>query len=459
MRWRKVLPGIATLAPVHREQKERLFLKAMFGTILAIGVLLIASAAINIRNAREHVFRMLENRAEVLAFSLERTADMPMFGMMFGAGNIFQEIIENLRQEDIAYFAIVDGEGRVIAHSNPARIGTVDVEALSALRESRTITRTIRDDRGRNVFELTRTLYSGGWGRMRRGMMARDFDPRAIEVGLYTHREEGVLRQAYLQALFITLTLFVLLTIFLYLLRVTRNYLAMVAKNEMMREEVDRSRRLAAIGSLAAGVAHEIRNPLGSIKGFAEFLNEKLEPGDPRRRYFELIISEVRRLEGIVNDLLDYARPKPPQRRPADLRELLDAAADMTIKDNVRVKRNYGKVGESLVDPDQMKQVFLNLLLNALQAGAQTIELGISQGDGEVKIKIGDDGGGIPENDLPRIFDPFFTTKAKGTGLGLALAQQIVENHGGRIRARSRVGQGTVFTIELPIDAPREGTG
>jgi PAS domain S-box-containing protein len=218
--------------------------------------------------------------------------------------------------------------------------------------------------------------------------------------------------------------------------------------------------KLAAVGELAAGVAHELNNPLTSILGFAELLLNSLLPDGSFRHDLEIIAKQARRARDIVRNLLDFARQTRPQRLPADVNSLLCQTLDLVrqhLENNgVVIEEDYAPdLGLLTLDAGQMKQVFLNLITNASHAMPEGGKLTLRTnrlGD-EVVIAISDTGEGMPLEVREHIFEPFFTTKptGEGTGLGLSISLGIVQEHGGRIAVESQVGQGSTFTVWLPI--------
>ncbi|MGA8017247.1 MAG: ATP-binding protein [Desulfobacterales bacterium] len=229
-----------------------------------------------------------------------------------------------------------------------------------------------------------------------------------------------------------------------------------------LQEKVQRSERLAAIGELAAGVAHEVRNPLSSIRGFAQFLGHVLEDKPDEREYAEIMVKEVDRINNVVTNLLSFARPVKPDLVPTDLPKLLDHTVRLVEEDarlrkvNIRLSTSNG-LKKIYVDGNQITQVMLNLILNALQAvdagGNIKVEARMDDSD-RLKLSVEDDGPGIPPGNANKIFDPFYTTREKGTGLGLAIVHMIVENHGGEINLVSPVpgkGKGCRITIDLLV--------
>jgi two-component system sensor histidine kinase HydH len=232
-----------------------------------------------------------------------------------------------------------------------------------------------------------------------------------------------------------------------------------LAEVRRLQDEIRRKEKLAAIGDLAAGVAHEIRNPLSSIKGIASYYKGKFADGSEDKEMAGVMVEETDRLNRVISELLEFARPSKLNLKLSDLNELLKHSALLVQQEaaakNIQIHLNLtsGSV-ETEVDPDRLTQCFLNLYLNALQAmknGGQLTVASATNNDGSVSIDIKDNGSGIPADDLGKIFDPYFTTKPKGTGLGLAIVHKIVEAHQGQIKARSIIGQGTIFSIILPL--------
>ena len=225
-----------------------------------------------------------------------------------------------------------------------------------------------------------------------------------------------------------------------------------------LRREIERSRRLASVGRLAAGVAHEIRNPLSSIKGFATYFKERYKDSPQDQKTADIMIAEVDRLNRVVGQLLEFARPVPVSPKPTSLKNLVADSVRLiehqAVEKNIVVKTlNSAKINKAIVDPDRINQVLLNLYLNAIESMAPGGELDVKmtqKDDNRIEIKVSDTGCGIAGEDLSRIFDPYFTTKSSGTGLGLAIAHNIMEAMGGQIGVESRPGQGTTFSLTIP---------
>jgi two-component system sensor histidine kinase HydH len=227
-----------------------------------------------------------------------------------------------------------------------------------------------------------------------------------------------------------------------------------------LRREVARSQRLASVGRLAAGVAHEIRNPLSSIKGFATYFKERYPDRPDDQQTADIMIQEVDRLNRVVGQLLEFAKPVPVKPKSISLQALLDDSVKL-IKDHADEKsisiltRNNTPMDTVRIDPDRLNQVLLNLYLNAIDAMERGGELKVViSSDGQhrnVFIRVSDTGRGISRENLSKIFEPYFTTKSTGTGLGLAIAHNIIEAMGGKIYARSDQGKGTTFSIKIPF--------
>jgi two-component system sensor histidine kinase HydH len=226
-----------------------------------------------------------------------------------------------------------------------------------------------------------------------------------------------------------------------------------------LRKEIARSQRLASVGRLAAGVSHEIRNPLSSIKGFATYFKERYHDVPENQQISNLMIQEVDRLNRVVGQLHEFARPIKISRKSipveAFLKDSLKLIERQATEANIDIKTRFDpEIDTAFFDTDRINQVLLNLYLNAIESmdneGTMTVTLEKNMKKDGIEIRVSDTGSGIDENDLAHVFDPYFTTKASGTGLGLAIVHNIVEAHGGEIKVESRLGQGTTVRILLP---------
>lgn len=242
----------------------------------------------------------------------------------------------------------------------------------------------------------------------------------------------------------------------------------------MHHRQLVRADRLASLGEMAAGIAHEIKNPLAGIHGAAQVLSREFPEGDPKREILDEMTGLARRLDNSIRDLLNFARYTEPQFSKANLNDVIDKVLFLLrqIPEGKRAKivRDFDPaIPEIEMDPEQIKQVFLNLALNALQAspGGCTLtvrtrfevppEEGVEPARRRFVLgSVSDDGPGIPPDRIGKIFQPFYTTKASGTGLGLSMTRKILDLHEGRVTARSEPGKGTTFTVLLPKEKSGE---
>lgn len=228
---------------------------------------------------------------------------------------------------------------------------------------------------------------------------------------------------------------------------------------QQFEESITRAKNLAALGELSAGMAHEIRNPLTSIKGYAEYIKSELADSPELIPDVATIIHEVDRLNGIIDRFLIFARPEHPRLQPEDINSLLKRVLEFYNRElpgNICLLTDYGNLPPVSMDSDQMEQVIINMLLNSVQAMPSGGELSIKtrylKQFGLAEIIIADTGLGISPQNYDKIFEPFFTTRNKGTGLGLAICSRIVENHKGFIEVSSTPGEKTEFIIRLPAN-------
>jgi len=249
----------------------------------------------------------------------------------------------------------------------------------------------------------------------------------------------------------------------------------MIEKLNVAREEaeqyhqelIQRADRMASIGELASGIAHEIRNPLAGIQGAIQILAEEFPKEDPRKQVSDEIQKQTYRLERLVKDLLNFAKPVTRNYLPTDINELVDKVLSFFMTQrgksvDIKIEKNFvTSLPKAMIDPSSMEQAFLNIILNAQKAMSRggtftvsTLALPGRKDDGkevqEIQIVFEDTGIGIPGENLPKIFNPFFSTRSDGTGLGLSITKNIVEQQGGKIEVESQVNAGTKFIITLP---------
>ena len=234
-----------------------------------------------------------------------------------------------------------------------------------------------------------------------------------------------------------------------------------------LQSEVRRQEKLAAMGGLAAGVAHEVRNPLSSIKALATFFAGQFEEGSESQEAAKVMIQEVDRLNRVITELLEFSRPTDLKRQASDVGQLISRSIQLVQQDaaskRIDIKVNTtDDICSAWIDPDRLTQCLLNLYLNAIEAMKDGGTLTVTCEPGEAgyfTIVVSDSGSGIPGDQLDKVFDPYYTTKSKGTGLGLAIVQKIVEAHGGDTTVRSTSDEGTVFSISIPCKHEEKAGG
>jgi signal transduction histidine kinase len=274
----------------------------------------------------------------------------------------------------------------------------------------------------------------------------------------------------------------------IYNLMLRGNPLDIANENQLLKQEIERTDQLKNISVLASGIAHEIKNPLTAIQTFSEYLPQKLNDSEFLLKFSKIVGQEVNRIDDLVHQLLEYAKPSPLQLKPINICKLLFDTLDLLSNDFIKhnIQINHDSCDQELImnlDSIKIRQAVLNLLLNAIDAmpggGELTVKIALQEYRGEgikgqefakkelsfktshhsnpssfnsqiLTITISDTGYGIAKEDLPHIFDPFFSKKDNGTGLGLSITQNIIQEHGGIIRVKSEVGKGTIFTITFP---------
>ncbi|MGB9643008.1 MAG: ATP-binding protein [Candidatus Ratteibacteria bacterium] len=233
-----------------------------------------------------------------------------------------------------------------------------------------------------------------------------------------------------------------------------------ISQLKILQDQVKRNERLASLGILAAGIAHEIRNPLVALKTFSQLLPEKFSDKEFRENYTRVVIPEIERIDGLVEQLLVFARPRPVKKEKTDLVSIIESTITL-IKaqakfDGISFIQQYEKKEiEIIADSEKLKQALWNILLNSAEAMEEnkgTIKVQLLNDNENVVLTIQDNGCGIPEENLNKIFDPLFTTKPNGTGLGLPIVNEIIAQHNGRIFVESKKGIGTKVIIELPLN-------
>ncbi len=300
--------------------------------------------------------------------------------------------------------------------------------------------------------------YSGGRFRRERNpeMGAGQAAPRLLlRIGIEPSSANFITRQAYLQLIVAVLAVLTLAGLAYSLLRTLRSFLVLQAQEESQRH-------LAALGTMSATLAHEIRNPLGAIKGLSQITQERLPEDHDAQDLITTVVSEAERLERLVTDLLSFARPGQLKPTELDLKTIVrDVANGLRVQAaEKQLEIRLPDVSTDLpvvADPDGLRQVFYNVMINALDASPSggAIRIEIDQARGDYLVSVSDEGQGLPKQDPEELFQPFVTTKTRGTGLGLPISRQILERLGGRITLENRQPKGATCRIVIPSASSR----
>ncbi|OEU69119.1 MAG: two-component sensor histidine kinase [Desulfobacterales bacterium S5133MH16] len=266
-----------------------------------------------------------------------------------------------------------------------------------------------------------------------------------------------------IQIRIITTCTVVMGTLFLVLLFVVKRGEAIIEKRALerirLKEQLSRSEHLSSLGEMVAGISHEIRNPLGIIMSSSELLKKKMSDYDPSNPIPNIIIEESSRLNNIITDFLNFAKPRTPNLASCKIEDIIEKnitfLASQIKEEGYAIDKQYdNNLPEITADPDMLYQAFLNILINAMQAMPQggKINVRICSNGNAVEIFFEDQGEGIAEDILEKIWDPFFTTKSKGTGLGLGIVKNIIESHGGIVQISNRSVSGARVTVRIPVE-------
>ena len=381
-----------------------------------------------------------------------------------------QALLEEMAwQPGVLWFAVTDENGKIIAHSDPRRVGE-SLYPASTLRELNigSEERWRRLEQPEPALEIYRQFrpLNGGEHHMRMMMRRESADlrnqaPQVIFIAFDTRELDADHARGLRNMVIMLCAAGVVMTATVLAQFWFRRY---QRSRKQLQEATARKEKLLALGHLAAGVAHEIRNPLSSIKGLARYFAERT-PADGEAHQLALVMArEADRLNRVVSELLELVRPAHLKYQSVDLNEVITHSLQLVSQDAASRAISLKFIAQPALcriqaDPDRLKQVLLNLYLNAIHAigrdGVITVAVRES-GDGRVKVSVADSGKGMTAEQLQAIFTPYFTTKADGTGLGLAVVQNIVEQHGGTIDAESTPGKGALFTLYLPVNGQQK---
>ncbi len=426
-----VYTSVAMSSP-RRDQHSRAFPTRLFvAAVVLISACLATSALFTFTTLLRLRTQYLSNRGREIAAAVEAQARGP--GRRNNA-QFWQSLLEEsypVYADTVAYLEVVDQPGTVLAHAGAAAPtpGEVYVSELPLVP-------------GRGAQHAGATAQIAGW---------------RLRVGLYGSGAAFIRNQAYVHLAVSGVAVAFLVLLSMLLLRVIRRFLELEARERAQQH-------LRALGTMAAALAHEIRNPLGAMKGLTQLAQEELPPEHGAQAAMRTVVSEAERLERLVSDLLDFARPKGTQAEEFDVAELVAELRTLLRQRlqvaGVELETSVPPGLKARSDPNGLRQVLLNVLSNALDAVPREGRVSLSARREErgraLLVEIGDSGAGFGGRDPEELFQPFVTTKTRGTGLGLAVSRQIVEALGGSIvLANGRLG-GALCSIRLPDLEPRE---
>ncbi len=420
-------------------------------TTLALGVALIGSAWANNRSVRNASDSLIRGQAQILESAVrsgafrawERQHDGRRHGSRGGQEGrggeqtpgresvaVIQAVLDSTlaerRESGLRFAGVLSPSGEMIAKSG---VPADTAFALPAPQEGPVIQRV--DDRVRSYFVPPPPAPVA-----QRPVLVLEFEPVVAE--------EMVVRASRTLAVSVVGAAVLMLAALVFW-RLSQRF-------EAAERRMEEQRRLSELGEMSAVLAHEIRNPLASLKGHGQLLLEQLPEDSPARRKADRVVTEATRLEALTSDLLDFARSGPLDLRPTDPVALARASAEEAAPGNGVVVHDEGAPAAWPLDEPRLRQVLVNLLRNAVQASpvGAAPEVTVAEARGRLCISVEDRGAGLTPEEESRVFDPFFTTRTTGTGLGLPVARRIVEMHGGTIAASNRAGGGARFRIEIP---------
>ncbi len=397
--------------------------------------LLLSSAAIlytmhlNARTVRSLAESSLESTALSLSVSAESA-------LRLSGGRRREDVREILSDRVVAFALVADAGGKVLFHTNPAQVGRVlEEDGLRPwLENGGPRGRRVTLGTGLPAYEYDYPLRRPGGGA------------ELLRLVIHTARADLLLSGVRRLWWAVGAVLAVLWAIGIALERV-------LARQLRLQEEAGRRERLALIGQMTATLSHEIRNALGSVKGYTQWVDEKVDPSDPRKQGLAFALKGLGRIESLVNELLLYARQDACVLEPVDLRELAGALVrEETAGWGGKTETDVEAGARVLADPEKLRRVLSNGIRNAIEAmgGEGTLRVAARADGKRVRVRIEDTGPGVPESERDRLFTPFHTTKADGTGLGLAYSRRVVEEMRGTVELRNREGGGAVLEIILP---------
>ena len=437
--------------------------------LIVLGVVLTFVIHQNVKLDLQNTLNILENEGSRLIYQIKSYSETSVCLEKDDGNtkNILRKKLQKLlsKERHILYIHVLDRNGAEAIHAGDIiqKPEQHNDPVLFSLINNQKVTHTYENyETGHFVFEVIEPIISlkehikgETLGVLRLGLLLDD-----IRSGIDNTRKEHIYTMTAC-----TITTIITGMIACYFLiashtyRVTSKALKVAEEeNRIIMIKMKQSERLSALGEFSAGIAHEIRNPLASIKNFTQLLPTEYEDHRFRKEFVEIVISEVNRIDKIVTDLLNYARPIKIKLIKTDITSLVDeilySLSSTFERQCIDIRKIYNQPILIEIDSHQIRQVLLNVMLNAVEAMPEggTIEIAISTNSNkELEIQISDTGDGIPEHTLPELFNPFFTTKESGTGLGLSIAQRIVNEHEGSIDAKNKKAGGALFSVLLPV--------
>ena len=438
------------------------------GLILLLVCLFSALIVRDYGRENEAARQTIQEKGSVLIRALESGTRVGM-GMRMHHSQLQALLEEMAWQPGVLWFAVTDESGKIIAHSDPRRVGE-SLYSASTLRELNigSEERWRRLEKPEPALEIYRQFRPlNGGGHHMRMMMRREAAglrtqaPQVIFIAFDTRELDADHARSLRNVVIMLCAAGVVMAATLLAQFWFRRY---QRSRKQLQEATARKEKLVALGHLAAGVAHEIRNPLSSIKGLAKYFAERTPADGEAHQLAQVMAKEADRLNRVVSELLELVRPAHLTYQSVDLNDVITHSLQLISQDAASRSITLAFTAQPALcriqaDPDRLKQVLLNLYLNAVHAIGRdgVITVAVREcGDGRVKVSVADSGKGMTAEQLQAIFTPYFTTKADGTGLGLAVVQNIVEQHGGTIHAESAPGEGALFTLYLPVNGQQK---
>lgn len=407
----------------------------------------------------------IQEKGSVLIRALESGARVGM-GMRMHHAQLQTMLEEMAWQPGVLWFAVTDEQGKIIAHSDAQQVGQplYDAQTMRTLApgDKERWRRITSPEPALEIYRQFRPLDAPSGHHMRMMMRRNVVDAPQVIFVAFDARELDAEQARGLRNMIVMLCAAGVVMVATILAQFW--FSRYQRSRKLLQEATHRKEKLMALGHLAAGVAHEIRNPLSSIKGLAKYFAERTPPGGEAYELAQVMAKEADRLNRVVSELLELVRPAHLKWQPVDLNEVIGhslqlVSQDASGRDITLQFTAQPSLCRIQADPDRLNQVLLNLYLNAIQAIGREgiITVAVAEcGDGRIKLSVADSGKGMTAEQLQAIFTPYFTTKADGTGLGLAVVQNIVEQHGGTIHVESMPGKGAVFTLYLPVNGQQK---